>query len=64
TETLENELEDLINQLPITNSLSATEFINIDEDIADEEGTTIKEITDIVRDIGVEEESEEVSVEK
>ena len=58
TETLEQELEDLINQLPITNSLSVPEFINIDENILyeEEEETTIKEIVDTVRGIGAEEE--------
>ncbi|CAG8691088.1 6764_t:CDS:1, partial [Acaulospora morrowiae] len=40
------------------------EFINIDEDIADKEGTTIKEIANIVRGIDAEEKSKEVSVEK
>ncbi|CAG8767354.1 13547_t:CDS:1, partial [Acaulospora morrowiae] len=64
TETLENELEDLINQLLIINLLLAMEFINIDEDIADKKGTIIKEIADIVKSIGVEEKSKEVSVEK
>ena len=49
TETLEHELEDLIHQLPITNSLSATEFINIDEDMVYDEETTAKEIVDTVR---------------
>ena len=45
--------------------LSATEFINIDEDMVYDEETTAKEIVDTVRGIGAEEEeSEELNIEK
>ena len=57
------ELDQLIQQLPITEPLSVHEFISIDDNIEQEE-VSISEIVDVVLERGLEDNDKEESEEK